>query len=102
MGCWQLLHMKQCSCQVCPLYSSLRDPAERAVHSNRRAQHTHARGTGEAVQDKLQSCTPGSPWQRSTAGSWRGDAPGPPHSRTGRLREHAPSTARRLRQRCLL
>lgn len=31
MGCWQLLHMKQCSCQVCPLYSSLRDPARRAV-----------------------------------------------------------------------
>ena len=25
-----------------------------------------------------------SPWQRRTAGSWRGEAPGPPHSRKGR------------------
>lgn len=29
MGCWQLLQMKQCSCQVCPLYSSFREPVGR-------------------------------------------------------------------------
>lgn len=28
MGCLQLVQMKQCSCQVCPLYSSFREPAE--------------------------------------------------------------------------
>lgn len=31
MGCWQLLQMKQCSCQVCPLYSSFREPAGRGM-----------------------------------------------------------------------
>lgn len=85
MGCWQLLHMKQCSCQVCPLYSSLRDPAERAVHSVTGGSSTRThRGHRRLCRINCSPAHPAlglpSPQQCGTAGSWRGDAPGPPHS----------------------
>lgn len=40
MGCWQLLQRKQCSCQVCPLYSNFREPVDRG----RVGEHLKAQG----------------------------------------------------------
>lgn len=67
MGCWQLLQMKQCSCQVCPLYSSLRDPAERAARvvtggSSTRRGHAWLRGTTCSAAHPLCAHPPTSSW----------------------------------------